>query len=387
MPASGIGGVAARRAEAKRLASESADLAHVSMKVANSALEELRELREASSVSVDVSSVMDKRKTTTKKKSSGAGLEVRPTSSSAARAAETTADLDVQKSAKKKFERAKRRIMGHSARSSTTVFAKPAIRYPRPPSAPSTSLGTSGPHVRCDACFDGKIMRDAEVAWAKERATLQREIAAATKRNNQLEHRLKIAENARASDADELERTKKALFAANAAAKKVEARFNAQESGHRAEMQKKEEAAAAADERAEMAEMQRDDANASLKLAMQRMETVEARANANFAAAKEVEDSVRRMESEHAAALDEAAEYRVRLDDLEKEKEHARWSADILTKMSEMQLNQYRNKRKLLLTALDAGGHGLHEAIHGGSSEAAAAATTPMPTNYSITSG
>ena len=206
----------------------------------------------------------------------------------------------------------------------------PPMRHPRPTSAPLTSLGTSGPHVRCDACFDGNIMRDAELAWAKERAALLREVSTATKKNNELEHRLRIAENARGCDADELERSKKALFAANAEAKKVEARFNEQESRHRMEMREKDEAAEAATARAAAAETQRDDAEVALKQAMLRMEAMEARANANFAAAKEVEDSVRRMESEHAAALDETAEYRVQLDDLTAEKEQHQWSQDIL---------------------------------------------------------
>ena len=175
----GVGGAAARRAEAKRLASESAELAHVSMKVANSALEELRELREPGMVGT---TTMKK----TKKKKSGVGLEARPTSSSAARAAETTAVLDVKNEAKVKFERAKRRIMGRHRHDeyndSAALRRKPPVRHPRPPSAPSTSLGTSGPHVRCDACHDGRIMRDAEVAWARERAALMREISAHAKR-------------------------------------------------------------------------------------------------------------------------------------------------------------------------------------------------------------
>ena len=246
--------------------------------------------------------------------------------------------------------------------------------------------------MRCDACFDGNIMRDAELAWAKERAALLREVSTATKKNNELEHRLRIAENARGCDADELERSKKALFAANAEAKKVEARFNEQESRHRMEMRERDEAAEAATARAAAAETQRDDAEVALKQAMLRMEAMEARANANFAAAKEVEDSVRRMESEHAAALDEAAEYRVQLDDLTAEKEQHQWSQDILTKMSEMQIAQYRHKRNLLITALDTGGgHGLHEAIFGqsgGGGVAAAAETTTSPDpDRSITSG
>jgi len=187
--------------------------------------------------------------------------------------------------------------------------------------------------------------------------------------------------------------SKKALFAANAAAKKVEARFNEQESRHRMEMREKDEAAEAATARAAAAETQRDDAEVALKQAVLRMEAMEARANANFAAAKEVEDSVRRMESEHAAALDEAAEYRVQLDDLTAEKEHHQWSQDILTKMSEMQIAQYRHKRNLLITALDTqgGGHGLHEAIFGpgggAGGEAAAETTTSPDPDRSITSG
>jgi hypothetical protein len=64
------------------------------------------------------------------------------------------------------------------------------------------------------------------------------------------------------------------------------------------------------------------------------------------------------------------------------EKEHAQWSTDILTKMSEMQLSQYRNKRNMLLTALDAGGRGLHEAIYGPGGGAGGIAAT-----NSITSG
>jgi hypothetical protein len=76
MPVRGLGG-AARRAEAKLLASESAEVATASMKVANSALEELRELREneaSSAPSVNSDSVSAVKR---KKKKSSAGLEAR----------------------------------------------------------------------------------------------------------------------------------------------------------------------------------------------------------------------------------------------------------------------------------------------------------------------
>ena len=46
-----------------------------------------------------------------------------------------------------------------------------------------------------------------------------------------------------------------------------------------------------------------DDVNVSLKHAMARTEAIAATADANFTAARDVEDSVRKMESEHAAAL------------------------------------------------------------------------------------
>jgi hypothetical protein len=54
------------------------------------------------------------------------------------------------------------------------------------------------------------------------------------------------------------------------AAKKVDARFSAQESRHRAEMRERGGAAAAAEERAEVAAVERDDANGALRQAVQR---------------------------------------------------------------------------------------------------------------------
>jgi|AntAceMinimDraft_12_1070368.scaffolds.fasta_scaffold102566_1 hypothetical protein len=105
-----------------------------------------------------------------------------------------------------------------AARAVTALIQKPAIRHPFPPSSPPGTLA-----ARCDACVEGsKILRDAQAARVKECAALQRELLAQTRRNNEFECRVRVAEHAREVDADELERAKKALFAANAAAKQVE---------------------------------------------------------------------------------------------------------------------------------------------------------------------
>ena len=106
-----VHGAAARRAEAKRIVNESAELAHVSMKVANNALEELRDLRDTASPT-PATVVVRKGVKKKKMKKTGAGYEARPTSASAQRAAETTAELDVKNAARVKTERIKRRILG-----------------------------------------------------------------------------------------------------------------------------------------------------------------------------------------------------------------------------------------------------------------------------------
>ena len=379
---------ATKRAEAKRMAAEAAAVADVGMKIANDALDKLRDANEKVARSLheaDASTAQPPgRRRGVKKRR--AGHEARPTASSANRAAETTAELDVKVAARKRAEETRRRILGHAANKNNRRPAKPkpAMRHPRPPSAPATSLATSSFHVRCDACLDGKILRDAELAWAAEKVMMSRELALQVKRNNELAQRLRVAENVRGADADDLLRTKRALLDANAQAKKVEARFNAQESRHRQEQQRAAAATAAAEERAAAAEVERDDAVTTLQHALRRMETFEARANANFAMARDVEDSVRRMESAHAAALDEAAAARERADDLEAEKEHAGWTTDILTKMSELQLSQYRNKRNMLLAALDAKGDGgLHEAIYGPGGGAGGEANPGLATHQS----
>ena len=51
--------------------------------------------------------------------------------------------------------------------------------------------------MRCVACLDGSILKDAEAAWAKERAAFQKDDNALHKVQNALEHRLRLAENAR----------------------------------------------------------------------------------------------------------------------------------------------------------------------------------------------
>ena len=72
--------------------------------------------------------------------------------------------------------------------------------------------------------------------WAKERAVMARQLSAEAKRGNDLERQLALATSRKGGDAEELAAVKKKLFAANAEAKKTEARFNAQESRHRLEL-------------------------------------------------------------------------------------------------------------------------------------------------------
>ena len=76
--------------------------------------------------------------------------------------------------------------------------------------------------------------------WAKERAVMARQLSAEAKRGNDLERQLALATSRKGGDAEELAAVKKKLFAANAEAKKTEARFNAQESRHRLELRERE---------------------------------------------------------------------------------------------------------------------------------------------------
>ena len=111
---------------------------------------------------------------------------------------------------------------------------------------------TARPHASlptvCAACVEErdhleaiKRQHDAErESWAKEKALMARQHSAEVKRGNDLERQLALATNRKGGDAEEMTAVKKRLFAANAEAKKTEARFNAQESRHRLELREKE---------------------------------------------------------------------------------------------------------------------------------------------------
>ena len=210
--------------------------------------------------------------------------------------------------------------------------------------------------------------------WAKERAVMARQLSAEAKRGNDLERQLALATSRKGGDAEELAAVKKKLFAANAEAKKTEARFNAQESRHRLELREREVAtlrasndadrrAAEATARALEAEgavaaahAERDAAVDAARTAAAALRSLETKFAATVSAARAAQDEAQiRMERMHGEHLERVAFYEDRITRLERErhaeKENGLVADEVFRKLADFRLAEIREKGRLLASS------------------------------------
>ena len=242
---------------------------------------------------------------------------------------------------------------------------------------------TARPHASlptvCAACVEErdhleaiKRQHDAErESWAKEKALMARQHSAEVKRGNDLERQLALATNRKGGDAEEMTAVKKRLFAANAEAKKTEARFNAQESRHRLELREKEVAmlkkmneavrrtseaearAVEAEGRIAAAEAERDTAVGTMHTATSAMQSLERKFAAVTAASRAAqEDALLKSERQHSEHLERVAFYEDRITRLEQEKsaekENGLIADEVFKKLADFRIQEIREKGRHL---------------------------------------
>ena len=217
-----------------------------------------------------------------------------------------------------------------------------------------------------------KRQHDAErESWAKEKALMARQHSAEVKRGNDLERQLALATNRKGGDAEEMTAVKKRLFAANAEAKKTEARFNAQESRHRLELREKEVAmlkkmneavrrtseaearAVEAEGRIAAAEAERDTAVDTMHTATSAMQSLERKFAAVTAASRAAqEDALLKSERQHSEHLERVAFYEDRITRLEQEKsaekENGLIADEVFKKLADFRIQEIREKGRHL---------------------------------------
>ena len=254
---------------------------------------------------------------------------------------------------------------------------------------------TARPHASlptvCAACVEErdhleaiKRQHDAErESWAKEKALMARQHSAEVKRGNDLERQLALATNRKGGDAEEMTAVKKRLFAANAEAKKTEARFNAQESRHRLELREREVAtlrasndadrraaeataraleaegavaaarAVEAEGRIAAAEAERDTAVGTMHTATSAMQSLERKFAAVTAASRAAqEDALLKSERQHSEHLERVAFYEDRITRLEQEKsaekENGLIADEVFKKLADFRIQEIREKGRHL---------------------------------------
>eukprot|EP00878_Enallax_costatus_P010498 GHUV01010961.1.p1 GENE.GHUV01010961.1~~GHUV01010961.1.p1 ORF type:complete len:461 (+),score=214.24 GHUV01010961.1:460-1842(+) len=179
--------------------------------------------------------------------------------------------------------------------------------------------------------------KEAQAAWAQEKARLRRDAVASRKKASKLEIDLAKLQRLHEHKSLDVSTLKAALKGRDQSLDEAHAKIRQLEEA----LAKSNEVAA--EKLCSMA-AERDDLQALLLATLERLEGVEAVVAAADATSAAMEDKVRVLEGERMAALEAAAAARAEVSQLKEEQRSLHWQSQLLEKMSEVQLRH--NKRK-----------------------------------------
>ncbi|KAF8071001.1 sugar phosphate/phosphate translocator [Scenedesmus sp. PABB004] len=193
--------------------------------------------------------------------------------------------------------------------------------------------------------------REAQAAWAADKAKLRREAAAATKRATKLE--LELAQLRRASEhkAHDVASLRAALKGRDALLSESQARVRTLEEA----LAKSQDIAA---EKLCGLARERDDLQGLLLATLDRLEGVEGVVAAADASSAAMEDKVRVLEGERLAALRLAADAQADATAAQEEQGRLAWQRELLDRVSEVQLRHNQHRSAALKELLAAARHG-----------------------------
>eukprot|EP00877_Chromochloris_zofingiensis_P008578 jgi/Chrzof1/3974/Cz13g15180.t1 len=179
--------------------------------------------------------------------------------------------------------------------------------------------------------------KDAQAAWAREKAGLRREAVTQRKRATKLEQDYTKLERLHAHKTLDVQTLRNALKGRDVQLQEADAEVKRLQ----AELQRSKEAAA--EQLCELAG-ERDDLQALLLATLDRLEAVEGVAKRADESSLLMEQKVRALEQERLSALESAAAARAEVKQLREARKRLQWQSSLLEKMAEVQLRH--NKRK-----------------------------------------
>lgn len=195
--------------------------------------------------------------------------------------------------------------------------------------------------------------KEAQAAWAQDKAKLRREAVSCRKQAGKLELELAKLQRLHQHKTLDVSSLRAALKGRDLLLEEAQARSRQLEEA----LAKSQEVAA---EKLCSLAAERDDLQALLLATLQRLEGVEAVVAAADATSAALEEKVRVLEGERHAALELAAASKAEVVQLQEAQRRLQWQSQLLEKMSEVQLRHNKRKSAAIKELLSTAGTGEH---------------------------